>query len=118
MRIELYKHLHVSYMYMCVYTYVHWVGMHIQATCFDISIDCTLQALGVTAAAPSSECGEEEITASISNGMLCYTGLTPGSTATYSCDEGYELNGGNRSLVCQDDGTWDGPSLTCVEGII
>ena len=112
MRIELYKHLHVSYMYMCVYTYIL-----VCISCFDISIDCTLQALGVTAAAPSSECGEEEITASISNGTLCYTGLTPGSTATYSCDNGYELNG-SGSLVCQDDGTWDGLAPTCVEGII
>ena len=92
--------------------------MHIQATCFDISIDCTLQPLGVTAAAPSTECGDEGEAASISNGTLCYTGLTPGSTATYSCYEGYELSGGNGPLVCQDDGTWDGPAPTCVEGII
>ena len=103
---------------ICVYVRVHWVCMHIQATCFDISIDCTLQALEATAAAPSSECGEGEMTASISNGTLCYTGLTPGSTATYSCDKGYELSEGNGPLVCQDDGTWDGPAPTCVEGII
>ena len=57
------------------------------------------------------------MTASIPNVMLCYTGLTPGSTATYSCDEGYELSGSGQ-LVCQDDGTWDGPAPTCVEGII
>ena len=25
----------------------------------------------------------------IPNGMLCYTGLTPGSTANVTCDEGY-----------------------------
>ena len=57
-----------------------------------------------------------EMTGEILNGTLSCTGLTPGSTATYSCDMGYELSGGNGSLVCEDDGTWDGPAPTCVEG--
>ena len=48
----------------------------------------------------------------IPNGMLCYTGLTPGSTATYSCDEGYELNG-TSVLECLPSGVWNGTQLVC-----
>ena len=50
----------------------------------------------------------------IFNGMLCYTGLTPGSTATYSCDKGYELNG-SRVLECLPSGVWNGTDSTCTE---
>ena len=50
----------------------------------------------------------------IPNGMLCYTGLTPGSTATYSCDKGYELSG-SSVLVCQANGLWNGTGPTCME---
>ena len=50
----------------------------------------------------------------IPNGMLCYTGLTPGSTATYSCDKGYELSG-SGPLACQANGLWNGTGPTCME---
>ena len=72
---------------------------------------CTLADLGANAS-DSSACGGEKA-GYIPNGMFCYTGLTPGSTATYSCDKDYELSGGNGELVCQDDGTWSGPTSTC-----
>ena len=48
----------------------------------------------------------------IPNGMLCYTGLTPGSTATYHCDKGYELNGTNM-LECLTNGVWSGIKQRC-----
>ena len=44
------------------------------------------------------------------NGTVTWTGLTPGSTATYTCDEGFELN---RVQTCQSDGTWSDDPPTC-----
>ena len=49
----------------------------------------------------------------IPNGMLCYTGLTPGSTATYSCDKGYELSG-SSVLECQANGVWNEIGSICL----
>ena len=49
----------------------------------------------------------------IPGGVLSCTGLTPGSTDTVSCEDGYELSG---EVVCQDDGTWSGPTPTCGKG--
>ena len=46
------------------------------------------------------------------NGTVTWTSLTPGSIATYTCDEGFELTGeGNRT--CQNDGTWSDDPPTC-----
>ena len=73
--------------------------------------ECTLDS----AANDSSECGDGEMAGDIPNGMLCYTGLTPGSTAAYSCDKDYELNEGNGTLVCQDDRMWSGTPPSCVK---
>ena len=46
------------------------------------------------------------------NGMVMWTGLNPGSTATYTCDEGFELNG-VETRTCQSDGTWSDVPPTC-----
>jgi len=46
------------------------------------------------------------------NGRVMWTGLTPGSTATYSCDEGFVLNG-TQIRTCQSDGTWSDAAPTC-----
>ena len=75
--------------------------------------DCFQTDLGASVS-DSSECVEGEMAGDIPNGMLCYTGLTPGSTATYSCDKGYELNG-SSVLVCQANGLWNGTGPTCME---
>ena len=69
---------------------------------------------GLFAQEDDTLCQMGEMVGVIPNGILCYTGLTPGSTATYSCDKGNELSGIGQ-LVCQDDGTWDSPTPTCVE---
>ena len=60
-----------------------------------------------------SLCHAGEIALVIPGGALSCTGLTPGSTATVSCEDGYELSEGNGEVVCQDDGTWSGPTPTC-----
>ena len=44
------------------------------------------------------------------NGNITLTGTLIGSTATYTCDSGYERVGSDI-LVCRDDGTWSGSPL-------
>ena len=46
-----------------------------------------------------------------SNGVVTWTGLTSGSTATYTCNSGYELIG-NTVRTCQN-GRWSGQAPTC-----
>ena len=82
---------------------------------FSITTDCTLDSLEATVSSDSSECGERNMTADIPNGMLCYTGLTPGSTATYHCDKGYELSGTSIVLQCLPNGVWNSVAPTCVQ---
>ena len=78
---------------------------------FFILTDCNIKDLG-TSASDSSECGDGEMAGDIPNGMLCYTGLTPGSTAAYSCDKDYELNG-TSVLVCLPSGMWNESRPMC-----
>ena len=52
----------------------------------------------------------------IPNGTLCYTGLTPGSTATYSCYEGYELSGNSSAVLkCLLNGAWNETFPNCTK---
>ncbi len=49
-----------------------------------------------------------------SNGQVALSsGSTYGSTATYSCDTGYNLVGGGSIRSCQDDAAWSGKQPTC-----
>ena len=36
-----------------------------------------------------------------------------GSTATYSCDQGYRLVGGTNPRHCEDTSSWSGDAPTC-----
>ena len=74
---------------------------------------CYLDDLGTTATNSTVSCGEGEMAGDVPNGMLCYTGLTPGSTATYTCHDDYWLNG-SSVLECQNNGTWNAPAPHCV----
>ena len=51
------------------------------------------------------------------NSVLDMSGRLAGSTATYTCKIGYELNGAGV-LTCQSDTTWDHPPPNCVERTI
>lgn len=51
---------------------------------------------------------------SIVSGVVCYTGMSAGATATYQCDIGYEVATGQNPRTCQRDGNWDGYTLICV----
>jgi CUB/sushi domain-containing protein len=45
-------------------------------------------------------------------GQVALTGTTPGSTATYSCNSGYQLVG-DAVRTCQNNGQWTGREPTC-----
>ena len=46
------------------------------------------------------------------NGAVATSGLAPGSTATYTCDPGYELVG-TALQTCGSDGEWSDVPPTC-----
>ena len=48
----------------------------------------------------------------ILNGEVTFNGTTVGSTATYSCNTGFEIVG-KSSRSCQTSGTWSGTTPTC-----
>ena len=45
-------------------------------------------------------------------GQVEITGQTPGSTATYTCNDGFKLVG-DESRECLYDGRWNGSEPTC-----
>ena len=54
---------------------------------------------------------------SLTNGMITYSEESPGSrpflsTATYSCNTGYTLNGGSTTRTC-GSGVWSGSPPVC-----
>ena len=55
------------------------------------------------------ECGD---LANPRNGRVDLSGTTFGSTATYSCNQDYMLDG-PRTRNCQADGSWSGREPTC-----
>ena len=46
------------------------------------------------------------------NGEVTWTGLTTGSTATYTCDSDYQLTG-DQTRTCLNTGVWSGQEPTC-----
>ena len=48
----------------------------------------------------------------IDNGVVEWSGLSPGGVATYTCDPGFILVG-DATRICRDNGTWSGEEPTC-----
>ena len=46
------------------------------------------------------------------NGQVTWTGLTSGSTATYTCNSDYQLIG-EQNRTCLSTGMWSGQEPTC-----
>lgn len=62
----------------------------------------------------SVDCGDLTVP---SNGAISYTsGTFLGSTATYSCDLGYDLSGGDAVRICESDGEWSGNEPSGCQG--
>ena len=49
------------------------------------------------------------------DGSVQYTTLTPGSVATYTCNDGYQAVG-EVTRTCETNGTWTGDSPVCENG--
>jgi len=41
----------------------------------------------------------------------------PGDTCTFTCDDGFELDGSD-SRTCRDDGSWSGTEPRCRRGML
>lgn len=48
------------------------------------------------------------------NGQVSLTGTTFIHMATYSCNSGHILTGGDAVRECQSDGTWSGEAPMCI----
>ena len=47
------------------------------------------------------------------NGAVTVNGTSPGDTATYSCNTGFELEG-TDTVTCGDNGTWSAGPPVCI----
>ena len=89
----------VTCIYACtVHVIVHYLML-------SLTSDCTVDPLGISDA---SVCGAGQTAVDIPNGMLSCNGLTPGSTATFTCD-----NGSSLVLECQLNGAWNDTAPAC-----
>ncbi len=68
-------------------------------------IACVYNYVSTSVAGP---CGDPP---TIPNGSRTFTGTTFGETATYTCDNGYQLSG-SSTVTCQASGSWS-PAPTC-----
>ena len=48
-------------------------------------------------------------------GVVCYSGVTPGSLAVYVCNSIHRLEGSSFT-ECQSNGNWSGTVAQCVAG--
>ena len=48
------------------------------------------------------------------NGLVCYNGHLPGSSAVYICREDHSLQHGDGSRVCEESGEWSGEVPVCL----
>ena len=51
--------------------------------------------------------------ADVAHTSVFVSGFKLSDTASYVCDEGYEVQSGNPSVVCLDTGEWSHLSLVC-----
>ena len=42
----------------------------------------------------------------------------PGDTCTYTCDDGFNLQGGSVTRICQNDETWSDSIPRCKRGML
>ncbi|XP_065905188.1 P-selectin-like [Dysidea avara] len=61
------------------------------------------------------------LTAPDNGDIVCFLGgdgiPTPGRTCTFTCDDGFDLNGTAATRICQSDGRWHGTDVTCTKRV-
>ena len=63
---------------------------------------------------PLISAGSCEKLPDIDNGTIMMPGqLTEGSDANYTCDDDYQLTGGNSTRTCMSNGMWSGQAPNC-----
>ena len=93
--------------------YIH-KGRH--ATNFTIFSGCTLADLGAVDTTADEKCiGLLQNSAQFIGGIVCYSGVTPGSFAVYVCNSTHHLEG-TRFRECQSNGNWSDTVPQCVAG--
>ena len=89
----------VTCIYACtVHVIVHYLML-------SLTSDCIVDPLGISDA---SVCDAGQMAAVIPNGMFSCDGLTPDSTATFTCDDRSSV-----VLECQLNGAWNDTAPTC-----
>ena len=77
---------------------------------------CTLADLGVVVTTADESCvGLLQNSAQFSGGVVCYSGVTPGSLAVYVCNSSHHLEG-PRFRECKSNGNWSDTIPQCVAG--
>ena len=85
------------------------------ATKFSILAGCALADLGVLDITADERCVGLQNSAQFTGGVVCYSGVTPGSLAVYVCNSRYHLEGPSLR-ECQRNGNWSGSIPQCVAG--
>ena len=79
-------------------------------------LGCTLADLGVVDTTADERCvGLVQNSAQFPGGVVCYSGVTPGSLAVYVCNSTHRLEGPSLR-ECQSNGNWSGFAPQCVAG--
>ena len=86
-------------------------------TNFAIFTDCALEDLGVMDTTPAERCVGLQNSAQfmITGGVVCYSGVIPGSLAVYICNSTHHLEG-PRLRECHSNGNWSGSVPQCLAG--
>ena len=77
---------------------------------------CTLADFGIVDTTADERCiGLLQNSAEFTGGVVCYSGVTPGSLAVYVCNSTHHLEGPSLR-ECQSNGNWSGTVPQCVAG--
>ena len=90
--------------------------LHKRRHLFAIFAGCALADLGVVSRFPDERCiGLLQNSAQFTGGVVCYSGIIPGSLAVYVCNSTHRLEGPSLR-ECQSSGNWSGTVPQCVAG--
>ena len=79
---------------------------------------CNVEDLGIIDVTPDERCVGLQYSAQFPGGGVCYSGVTIGSVAVYTCNSTHRLEG-SRFRECKSDkssGNWSGSVPQCVAG--